>query len=568
MLNSVIKNYDEFKELFVRKNADGTESRKNGILLAFHKSKAMRDFLKREYPYTKVAEITTVSGMYSELKKIILRENSWWAREHCSYPLNIMGSEYRSDKYQTDGRNGVCIDGDHSAYRYQNMERDGRVFKMKVGKIYRHIIDITDLKDVIPETVKLYLCEEFTREWEAYTDSIVPGDMVLHIDDDFKGIYSNEKCGRKYFHSCMQGDHMDNWNFYVDAVKAKAAYLTEGEDGPIVARCVLFTEVTREDTGEKIRVAERQYSRPDGSNENYPDELLQRMLIRKLIDGGHIDAYKKTGAGCGDARSFVDNAGNSMSNVGLHIECNLEDGDYLSYQDSFKWYDEENHIAYNHNCDYDGSGVLSSTCCRYSSPDREDDHDNQVWSDYHGEHIDEDDATWVESRNDYFYNDEVHYAYVWIGRRFYEEDCFEDDCMYIDGDYYYAGYDCEEPEEYGLFTCPECHEWLARGHGDSYYSDLLNAWYCCEDCAMEAEREYKVSNGWVYAEWDDDYFEDESVVTKWARDFDKEKKDFIYETITYDSVDWLVERGEVVHDEHSGMYYSKYALELASEKTA
>ena len=531
MLQTSFKNYDEFKELFVRTKDNGETCRKNGVLLTFLKSKELWAFFRDNYPRTNRGEFKAMADLYPYMKSVIERESRLWAKsyEGSFWNITIIGRDYYSNTYAMDGRSGICVDGDFGGYRYKNMQREGRVFKMKIGKMYRHLIDLTRLGSVLPESVKLYLCEEMTREWEAYAASRIPDDLTLHIDDDFESIYD---CGGKRrceggFGSCMQ-DAGPHWEFYRDAVKAKAAYLTRGEDDPetgkmarIVARCVIFTEVKRHDTGEIIRVAERQYSYDC-------DETLQRVLIQKLKDGGHIDAYKKTGAGCSDSRAIVDINGNSMSDVLLSIECNLEDGDYLSYQDSFKWYDEENNIAYNRDTgEVSPWGLLSSTSLHYESPccDEDKDHENERWSEYNNEWINEDDAVWVESRDDYFYDNQTHYGYHGYRRngawRWIEEDLFEDDCIYIEGEYYYAGEDCEEPEDYGLERCPYCEEWMLADHDGCEYSELLDQWFCDEGCREGAENEYKEEN-WYYSDLTEEYYETESELAEAEREWHEE----------------------------------------------
>lgn len=130
-------------------------------------------------------------------------------------------------------------------------------------------------------------------------------------------------------------------SFYEDAVNASAAYL-ENEDGMILARCIIYNEV--KDRSRKLwKLAERQYSCNDS-------EVLKRALVDALIRGGHIDGYKKVGAGSGDARCFVDTDGNSLLNLEFSISCNLDYGDTLSYQDSFKWYDMDSKEANNYEC--------------------------------------------------------------------------------------------------------------------------------------------------------------------------------------------------------------------------
>lgn len=126
--------------------------------------------------------------------------------------------------------------------------------------------------------------------------------------------------------------------FYENAVNASAAYL-ENEDEKIIARCIIYNEV--HDQHDKVwRLAERQYSTDC-------NDILKRALVDALIRDGHIDGYKKIGAGCGDSQAFVDNEGNSLSHLKLSISCDLDYGDTLSYQDSFKSYDEYERVATN-----------------------------------------------------------------------------------------------------------------------------------------------------------------------------------------------------------------------------
>ena len=561
MLQTSFKNYDEFKELFVRTKDNGETCRKNGVLLTFLKSRELWAFFRDNYPCTKRGEFKAMADLYPYMKSVIECESRLWAKRYEGHFWNItiIGRDYYSNTYAMDGRSGICVDGDFGGYRYKNMQREGRVFKMKIGKMYRHLIDLTRLGSVLPESVKLYLCEEMTREWEAYAASRIPDDLTLHIDDDFQSIYDcdGERSCEGGFGSCMQ-DAGPHWEFYVDAVKAKAAYLTRGEDDPvtgkmarIVARCVIFTDVKRHDTGEIIRVAERQYSYDC-------DETLQRVLIQKLKDGGHIDAYKKTGAGCSDSRAIVDINGNSMSDVLLSIECNLEDGDYLSYQDSFKWYDEKNNIAYNRD-----TGEVSP------------------WDEWinsnNGEWINEDDAVWVESRQDYFYDNQTHYGYrgyrrngVW---RWIDEDFFEDDCIYIEDEYYYAGEDCESPEDYGLERCPYCEEWMLADHsGGCEYSELLDQWFCDDGCRESAENEYKEEN-WYYSSLIGEYYETEDELAdaerEWHEDngeayaeYDEEwyDKEDVLELIDYVSKDLRFSRTTIFRDTLMQMVEDKEAV--------
>ncbi len=553
MLQSPFKNYDEFKELFVAKNADGTTRRKNGILLAFYKSKEMRYAIKcgvLRWPSVHgVYDIASMPDLYTILDRHIRKfgtndvRNRYYDKQGGWYEVKICGTAYASDMYSTDGRDGICVDlsykkngePDYSFYRYRNEKRDGRVFKMKVGKMYCHLTEMSTFGRSIPDVVRRWMEEETTRRWEAYYSSKVPSDLVLHVDDDFEAIYDGTRRCEGYFGSCMQmsptgNSTSEHWLFY-SCVPSKAAYLTlgDGPDAPIVARCVIFTKVLRGDTNTYIRVAERQYAR---NNEN---ELMKRLLIEKLKEGGHIDAYKTIGAGCGDASSFVDIDGKDMSNVMLSTEMNLENGEHLAYQDSFKWYSYPNKMAYNHSaCEY--TDMLDSTS-NYFETDYED-HEGMNYDSWHDEWVDEDvitvysnghEYTVAESRNDDFY-----YIERGLGEGEYHH---RDDCVY-----------CEDIEEDVL-------------RGDATYSELLGEYYYDEGALDDAEQAYKEEH-WYYSSFDDEYYECETDVRKYAIAY--VCGDFVYGTISFDSFCKLLDSGDIVEDGQSGMIYTKEALEAAS----
>ena len=143
MLQSPFKNYDEFKELFVAKNADGTTRRKNGILLALYKSKEIRVAIKcgvlRWPGVHSVYDIDSMPDLYTILDRHIRKfginevQNRYYERNGGWYEVRICGVCYASDMYSTDGRDGICVDlsykkngePDYSFYRYRNEKRGG-----------------------------------------------------------------------------------------------------------------------------------------------------------------------------------------------------------------------------------------------------------------------------------------------------------------------------------------------------------------------------------------------------------------------------------------------------------
>ena len=402
--------------------------------------------------------------------------------------------------------------------------------------MYTHILGNSKFGKLLPEQVVKWMGEEMARRWEAYASANLPTGLTLHVDEEFYKIYNGYGDCKGDFGSCMSGGY--HASFYQDAVKAHAAYLTD-EDDMIVARCIIFDEVHDAETGEVFRLAERQYS-SDGR------EILKRTLVQKLIDGGYIDGYKQVGAGCGEARAFVTNSGESMSDRKLWIDCDLDFRETLSYQDSFKSYDMDLRRADNFG---DGEYELDSTDSEF-----EDDGD---WSEYHEEYIDSDESIFVESRQDYFYANEVVWARVYdpTDGRFYEEDCFVEDCIRIGDDYYYAGGGAEYPEDHGICMCPECGEYFIPE--DGCYSEFLEEDYCCAACAEKAENAWKADNGWHYSEYDNEYFEDESEVGV----FFTGCYNGVWETKTI-SVDSLIKAevaGNIIKIDDD--YYSKLAAE-------
>ena len=492
-------NYEEFKQLFgMQDHGNGNKSRRNKILLSLFKSREILHMVATpcerymfednrwrhhvSYPFfydNPYSEARSMASMKTFLLAILRGKSA--AHEHL---LHIPGLEgIWSGIYASDDFKGLCEDGDERSVRYVNVER-GKVFKMRAGKFLRKLIEENEYFDsILPEQVKIWLCEDFAEQWKAYAaENICRGCYELHVDDNFADIYDS-CCCKGDFGSCMVDDGY--WTFYRDSVDAKAAYLTDN-DGHIVARCIIYTRV-HDANGNILRLAERQYS-------SGCDESLKRILVMRLIADGHIDGYKQVGADCHSPRAFVDIHGDPLDSEDLWISCNLEDFDTVSYQDSFKSYEDGR--AYNSD-DIDNLSVTNG--------ERTDAHNGDVYSEYNDEYIDEDDAYYVETREDYFYSSQVVSAYVGG----YEEWCFEDDCIEIDGSCYYAGRNCESPGDYGIYECPECGEWYREN--DGYYSELTDEDYCCESCLQRAEQKYREEN-WTYSEYDDEYFEDASEV--------------------------------------------------------
>lgn len=513
MLYYNFANYEEFKSLFgFNEHGNGVKSRRNKILLGLYKDRTiLHDHITGSARWLYCKSLDDIKSVAFSL----LDDKTFQTKMYCVSVGNLFTAF--SNKYATDSCIGVCQDGDINSVRYINKENEDHVYKMKAGKFLRAIIDESGV--YMPECVKTWLCETFTSEWRTYA-AAHSADYTLHVDDDFEGIYSSRRC-LGYFGSCMTD--RDRHYFYENYVKAKAAYL-ENAEGRIIARCIIFTDV-EDENGNKYRLAERQYS--SEGNEDY-----KRMLIDRLIREGHIDGYKRIGAGCGDADAFLGNNGEDWSDKRFQIDCNLEYGDTLSYQDSFKWYDINAHIAYNY-CACDANIGLDTT-------DDSIRNESDCWSEYHQEYIPEDDATYCEYRDDYFYNNEVCYC---ENTGTYE---YEDDCVRLgNGDYAYYGRNCEGYD--GVYCCDECGEYFLED--DGYYSDVTGEYYCCEECRDEAETRWYKNNGYVWSEYEGEWFEECLVINakEWWSD------EYFETTISIGRFNHLVGRGRAT--EYNGEYY-------------
>lgn len=523
-MDELFSNYEEFKELFgMQEHGDGSKSRRNKILLQIAKSrKILHAMATKESGYTRERVWDTRYDRFGSRKKWLY---------YCSYPAHInFYSAINMDKlkfvvfeslrhrikgdinnrleieglenvvsvaFRSDDFHGICEDGDIRSVRYINVERD-RVFKMRAGKFLRKIIEEhKDLDDLLPEQVKIWICEDFAENWKAHAMNIIGREnYTLRVDKDFRFIYD----GYNYvgsFGSCMTNE--DYWKFYRDSVNASAACLLN-DDGRIVARCVIYNEV-KDGNDNTLRLAERQYA-SEGNNQ------LKMLLVMRLIEGKYIDGYKRIGADCHSPSSFVDVHGNPLENTELEISCNLEDYDVVSYQDSFKWYDHDDMVARNWGDDDDGN--LSTTSGRINEDlDNDDDY---VWSEYNQEHIYRDDAVWVESRDDYFREEQTLYAYVLYPNGDYcREVCFEDDCIGVGGDDYYAGEDANSPEDYGIYECPRCGDYFLKKEGA--YSSITDETYCGCDCRDYAEDGWYEDNGYVKSDFDGEWHKADDCIS-------------------------------------------------------
>ena len=531
------KNYDEFKQLFgVVKHGNGVVSRKNKILLACLKDRKLfhwwlgfkewcdrtgKKYLYENHDYLRATNMDDLKTFAKYMVSSFVYNDP--DNEDTLYLLgfddNFLYILY-STTLSLDSLNGICTDGDSKSIRYENIER-GRIFKMKAGKFITRCIEECRIpREYMPEQLKRWIGEEFARDWQVYAEQRISNDYTLHVDDDFEAIYDSDRCLGD-FGSCMtdKGHH----TFYRDAIKAKAAYITD-EDDMIVARCIVYTDVWDENNNH-YRLAERQYS-------SGQDDVLKQILVDKLIKAGEIDGYKRVGASCRDNKNFVRNNGESMRDLKLHIDCCLEHGDVLSFQDSFVYYDyNDNTSCNNSSAHYDYE--LDSTEEYFELEGN--------YSDWNECIIPEGDSVYDDYYEDWMYSgqseDAIYHGrriqinrshasgdYCWNWSDYEDAYLFDDECCYvekeeeyrllddcvedIDGEYqlesdckwsdYHDGYIHEDNAVWSSIAdswldsekdsqCAECGEWYPGNYDGECYSDITGEDYCSEECADKAE---------------------------------------------------------------------------------
>ncbi len=492
MLLFNISDYDDFKSLFgLEVHGNGVKSRKNKILLQHIKNPSLVKWC-REHNNWNLLQIRSMA----ELKQMVLcyiRENGK-ADTNLHNKVILIGQTYWSAQYRTDHLNGLCEDFDKKAVRYVNTKSE-RVYKMKAGKFFTAIIKETEIGQILSEQVVNWLSEEFTQDWQTYTYGQTP-EVELHVDDNFKLIYDYDAC--KDFNGCSCMVDKDRHSFYRNSVDAKAAYLLD-MDGYVLARAILFTDV-KDQYGKKWRLLERQYSRES-------NEVLKRLLVDLLIKAGHIDGYKQIGAGCSESRAFVANDGTSLSNLKFSIKCELSTSDVLSYQDSFKYYDYDNGIAYNY---YEAPHEYCLDTTEYNLDgdyDEDENDDNGQWDDYH----------------DYYCN-ETTLCYYHGSELYVDVDNLEDFIWIESENDYHHKEDCRQ--------CDSCGTWLLKS--DATYNSDAQGYFCDEKC----ERDYIVEN-YYYSDYDDDYYHNLDDITK-INMWNDEEQTYKVMTISKRSLQYLI----------------------------
>ena len=492
MLYYDIHSYSDFKRLFgLEVHGNGAKSRKNKILLQHLKNKALLQWCIKNNDLT----LLHIRSM-ADLKQTVLLYIRQLGEADPNLPnkVKLMGNTYYSYKYRTDELEGLCEDFDKKAVRYVNTST-GHIYKMKAGKFFTSIIKENELGLILSEQVINWLSEEFTQDWQTFSIGQTP-EVEFHVDDNFSLIYDEDACRDFDGCSCMVG--RNRHGFYENSVDAKAAYLLD-KDGYVLSRAIIFTDVT-DSEGNNWRLLERQYARES-------NDVLKRLLIDCCIKGGHIDGYKQVGAGCSEANAFVANDGSSLAHKKFSIRCELGIYDVLSYQDSFKYYDSNNEIAFNH-ADVRYNYNLDTT--DYNLEAEEDENDLE-YDEYHD--CDVENTTLV------FYH----------GAEIYCDTERLEDFVWIESIQAYHHYE-------DVTQCDNCGEWLLKA--SATYNTEAEAYFCDQSCEDQYIREH-------YSEYDARFYpskDDLTTIMKW----DDETQNYKRITISYQTLEDLKGTGQVI----------------------
>lgn len=236
--------------------------------------------------------------------------------------------------------------------------------KHKIGKWVTHIY-----KDVYKTQFTPSQIEEFSNAYKATYDAIdIPPEFVILKGDDIKWGYleSNYAEGKSTLaNSCMRYDYCQK---YFDIY-------TENED--VCSLLVL------KDSNNKVKGRALLWVLDDG------ELYMDRIYIANDSDKYLFDEWAEEK----NYRTYL----NDYKSKSVDVEENSYD--YYPYMDTFVAFDTNNGVLKSSD---DGDCIkLQSTTGGYEEPG--------VWSDYAGEHIDEDYAVWIESIDDYVHQDDAVY---------------------------------------------------------------------------------------------------------------------------------------------------------------
>ena len=226
-----------------------------------------------------------------------------------------------------------------------------------------------------------------------------------------------------------------------------------------------------------------------------------------------------------------------------YFDCSAQEGDTLSYQDTFKWLDTEEGRAYNTQPDGWNWFPLDITYGRVGASE---DDDDSEYDSYHDSYVSEVTTVYVSGREETCdVNDLEDFIRV-NGELHHEDDVAECSCC----------------EGYYLVT-------------DAITSDLTSEDYCCDTCKEKAEKEYKAEN-WYWSDYDEEYFEDDADIVTYQK-YNSSTCEYTEATISEASYTELIETGDLhligdvaydMVDSVTGLAYGQLAILTNHEEEA
>jgi hypothetical protein len=237
--------------------------------------------------------------------------------------------------------------------------------KHKIGKWITHIYkDVYKTTDFTPSQI-----EEFSNVYKATYDAIdITPEFVILKGDDIKWGYLEDNYAEgsgTLANSCMRYSRCQNYfDIYTENEDVCSLLVLKSSDNKVKGRALLWVLDDGELYMDRIYIA-------NDSDKYLFDEWAEEKKYRTYLN----DYQSKS------------------------VEVGEDSYDHYPYMDTFISFDKDNQVL---RSGEDSDCIkLQDTSGGYSEPG--------VWSDYSGEHIDEDYAIWIESIDDYVHQDDAVY---------------------------------------------------------------------------------------------------------------------------------------------------------------
>lgn len=152
---------------------------------------------------------------------------------------------------------------------------------------------------------------------------------IVQVSEDVASVYKTDTSSS--LESCMAYEDIPSYRFkiYNDIKSCKIAYIVE--HGLLVARALLWDDVTDEETGEKYKIMDRIYSADDDVLAVMQNWAIKNGYTRKARQALHV-------------RDFIKPTGEEVFLKTLSVPCRVEAGLYkeVPYIDTFAYCDMEN----------------------------------------------------------------------------------------------------------------------------------------------------------------------------------------------------------------------------------